>query len=244
MTIRNAAARSAATRNAAATALIMALLAAPCGAVELVVMDANVPGLKSGDKVDGDKPLKLAAGQRATLISADGRTLKLKGPSEAPPAPAGAEQGGDVLNALKNLTASRASGGGALGVVRSGGGGDLPEPWLVDVTAAGHRCLSPGVATVLWRGEAGAAGDLEMWPADRSWRAKAPWPSESDRLGLPASLPLRDRQGYIVTVDGKTSAITVHVAPGYLANDVMRVAWMLEMGCNAQAAALLRQVGS
>jgi hypothetical protein len=45
---------------------------------------------------------------------------------------------------------------------------------------------------------------------------------------------------YFVKFAGTESAVRLNVVPAALANDAMRVAWMANKGCEAQAEALAR----
>lgn len=212
-------------------------------AAELVVVSAKGVDLKAGQQIDGTKPLKLAAGQLLTLIAADGRTIKLKGPYEDAPAPAQAQQGGAVVDSLKNLVNQRGAGSGTLGVVRSGGNEvELPEPWIIDVSRPGARCWREGSEAVFWRAEGTQAAELEIMPADRSWQARARWPDGVDKLRMPPTLPLRDGQSYVVTLGGNPSAVVIHGVPVSLVQDAQRLAWLVEKGCEAQAVALLKAI--
>lgn len=217
------------------------LLAAPlAGANELVVLDAKGVDLAPGAKLDGTAKLTLAAGARLTLVAADGRTIKLKGPYDDSPAPGQAEQA-NMGDALKNLMSQRGSGTAQLGVVRAGGeGADLPEPWVVDVARSGPRCLPANVAPVLWGPRFGEATELKIEPADRSWRAKGSWPINQDRLALPPGIPISDGTTYQVDVGGNPAAIVVFRIPAALADPVAQAAWMLEKGCEDQVRALAR----
>jgi hypothetical protein len=222
---------------------LTAALALESAAAELVVVTAKGVELKAGQAVDGAKPLKLEAGQLVTLISSDGRTIKLKGPYEDAPAPGQAQQGGDVVDALKNLVGQRGAGSGTLGVVRSASAEiELPEPWIIDVSRPGTRCWREGGDAVFWRADAAGAADLEIQPADRSWQANARWPDGINRLKMPPSLPLRDGQSYVVTLGGGSAAIVVHSVPATLGQDAQRLAWLVEKGCEAQAVALLKVI--
>jgi hypothetical protein len=150
------------------------------------VVDARGIELAPGAKIDGAKVLVLAAGQRLTLISADGRSLKLRGPYEDAPAPAqAAATGANVGDALKNLMNQRVAGTAALGVVRAGGAAvDLPDPWVLDVSRSGARCLVGDATPVLWGPRFAQATDIGIEPADRSWRARGQWSAETDRFAL------------------------------------------------------------
>jgi hypothetical protein len=129
-----------------------------------------------------------------------------------------------------------------VGVVR-GAGDDVvpPEPWLIDVTHNGTRCLVEGSPVVFWRPGAGPSARLQVAPSDRSWRARADWPAGIDRLTMPPALPLHGRSSYVVNLGDKDVPITLVTVPSAASNDAMRAAFMMDAGCETQAQALLKQ---
>ena len=224
-------------------ALSVAVLvtAASARANELVVLEAKGVDLAPGAKVDGTAKLTLAAGARLTLVAADGRTIRLRGPYEEAPAPATQVAQANMGDALRNLMNQRGAGTAQLGVVRAAGEGvDLPEPWVVDVARSGARCLPADVAAVLWGPSFGETTEIKIEPADRSWRARGNWPAGQDRLALPGTIPISDGTSYQIELGGNPAAIVVFRIPAALADPVAQAAWMLERGCEDQARALAR----
>ncbi|MGH6979991.1 MAG: hypothetical protein ACREFC_02180 [Stellaceae bacterium] len=223
-----------------------ALLAVTVGAVasraaNLVVVDARGIDLKPGAELDGAKPLALKDGQVVTLISPSGEIIKLHGPSNAAPAPS---QGGstvDVRGALKTLVTQELADNAELGVVRGAADDPVPpQPWLVDVTRDGTRCLPEHYPVVLWRPGGGGASAVTIAPYDRSWLVRTDWQAGTDRLPMGGTVPLRNRQTYIVRVGTKEAAVTLVMIPAAVSNDAMRAAWMIEVGCTPQVKSLLQ----
>jgi len=213
----------------------------PAIAADVFVVDAKGIDLPLGQKLDGSKPLVLAVGQRVTLVSGDGRTIKLKGPTDAAPAPETENGGNGVITSLKGLMQARQSDTTAAGIIRQGNVSfTQPEPWLVEIQHTGDRCLMAGEKIVLWRGEAPVSPDhLEITPVDRSWAASAVWPAGSDRLALPGNLKLNNGQAYLIGLEASSINVTIHVIPASVVSDAAKVAWMLEVGCDSQAKALI-----
>jgi len=211
-------------------------------AADLVVVEATGVALKPGETVDGTKPLKLEQGQRVTLVSSTGKTLKLRGPYDQAPDPGIKEDSDNVLDKLRELGRSRTAVTERTGAVRSAAvERPLPEPWVLDVDRSGQRCLLENGPVVLWRADAGRAAELQIRPADRSWQTKpTTWPADTPLLKLPARLPLRDEASYEVSLGERTVTLTMHVIPARVAGDAMRAAWMVEKGCEPQAMALAR----
>jgi hypothetical protein len=217
------------------------LTAAPVRANELVVLEAKGVELAPGAKVDGTAKLTLPAGARLTLVAADGRTIRLRGPYEDAPAPATQVAQANMGDALRNLMNQRGAGTAQLGVVRAAGEGvDLPDPWVVDVARSGTRCLPADTSAVLWGPSFADATEIKIEPADRSWRARGNWPAGQDRLALPGNIPISDGTSYQVELGGNPAAIVVYRIPAALIDPVAQTAWMLEKGCEDQARALAR----
>ncbi len=219
---------------------IAVLATAAAAAADLVVVETKGTRLRAGQVVDGAQVLHLDAGQQVTLVAVDGRTVKLKGPYQAAPMAADPADAPGVVDALRNLVRERSAGTATLATVRSAADQrPLPDAWLIDVGRPGDRCLIENLPAVFWRPDAGQPTQLDVRPADASWQAKANWPA-SDRLAMPPSLPLRDGETYQVAVGGAAVKLTFHLIPTTASNPAMQAAWMLEKGCEAQAAALLR----
>jgi hypothetical protein len=209
---------------------------------QLVVVDARGVGLRPGQMVDGAKPLTLREGQRVTLIAASGTTIKLRGPWDAPPGGYVEVKSAGLADAFRPLLTTWDSRTNEVATVRAGvGEAILPDPWLVDVARGGSRCVKDGEPVVFWREDA-TVSTLVISPADRSWSARANWPAEADRLVAPSSIRLRDGGTYLVSLQGAEAAITLNIVPASISTDRMLVAWLLEKGCSAQAAALMRTV--
>jgi hypothetical protein len=210
-------------------------------AVTMVVVEAHGLKLQPGDTVDGSITLALQEGQQLTLIAPTGQIVKLKGPSDAPPLPGNAAGPADVKAALNTLITQKVAMNERAGVVRGTGSPPVPpDPWLLDVTHVGNRCLPADQPMVLWRPAGTKETNLVITPSDRSWQAKAIWPEGADRLTLPNIQPLARRTAFLVRLGNREVGITLIAIPASLTNDAMRAAWMEESGCDTQAEALLK----
>ncbi len=221
------------------------LLIAPvhASAADLVVVDARGIDLKPGAKIPSNVVVKLGAGARLTLVTANGETIRLRGPFEDLPVRDVANTQG-VVDSLRKMMVAPSSGALTPGVVRSGGDLiDLPGPWLVDVSRPGTRCIREGEPVVLWRPvKAVAAEALSITPIDRGWEAKGSWPAGLDTVTMPATLPLTSGNTFKVEVGQVEHPLMFQVVPKSLDNDKMRAAWMDEVGCNSQAVALAKSI--
>jgi len=210
--------------------------------VPLVVVDVRGVKLTPGQSVDGSQPITLLEGQQLSLISPTGKLIKLRGPYAEAPVKDEATEKADVGAAMQALLTQKVARADRAGVVRGQAGQVVPpEPWLLDVTHPGNRCLPAGGRITFWRPEGGVEESLVTTPADRSWRAQAVWPAQDDRLMLPSSVPLPSRSSYVVKLGKKEVMLTLLTLPAALDNDAMRAAWMMEKGCDSQAVALLQK---
>jgi hypothetical protein len=207
---------------------------------ELIVVEARGIALQAGQVVDDTQKLTLTEGQRVTLIAANGNTLKLRGPyDQAPAAAAGSEANlGTALAALLVQKQTRTS---EVGVTRAGPeAGELPDPWVLDITRPGNLCIRDGVPIVVWRPEAKRAANLSINSTDKSWKVITQWPSGVDRLTLPLRFPAKNRATYLVELGAIRAAVTLHTIPATVDQDKMRAGWMIEKGCAEQANALIK----
>lgn len=220
------------------------LVALPAAAkIDMVVMEARGVKLSQGQVIDGSANLTLTEGQQVSLMMQDGRVIKVKGPSDKPPAPPEASATANVQLALQLLVTQQSSRERA-GVIRGGPGMVVPpEPWVVDVSSGGLRCLEADSSITLWRPDASADVVAEVAPNDRSWKANVTWEKGADRLPLPHNVPVRRRTPYVVRLDNKEVNITLVSLPTSLTNDAMKAAFMMENGCDAQAKALFKKAG-
>ena len=228
--------------SAARLASVLLALFATTGtalAAPLIVMDAHGVPLRPGQAIDDAKPLDLAPGQSVTLIAANGDTLKLRGPYHQRPK-AGNSGGGSLAITLSSLLVRGGVRASDIGAVRGGQAVQLPEPWVIDVSHPGTRCVREGRPIVFWRAQSQQTGEFAIAPVNRAWRLTAPWPGGVDRLPAPRELPLVPRATYVVDIGDGPLAITLLVIPASFENDNMRAAWMFEKSCNLQAETLLR----
>lgn len=222
----------------------LALAALPAAAkIDMVVMEARGVKLQQGQVIDGSVNLTLNEGQQVSLMLQDGQVIKVKGPYDKAPAP-GNGATADVKTALLSLVAQESQRERA-GVIRGGPGLIVPpEPWVIDVSSGGLRCLQADSTITLWRPDASSSVAAEVAPNDRSWKANVTWEKGSDRLPLGHNVPVRRRTNYVVRIDGKDVTITLVSLPAALSNDAMRAAFMMENGCDAQAKALFSTLPS
>ncbi len=220
-------------------AILAVAWANPGRAVKFIVLDARGGGLKSGMTVDSGAALDLKEGERVTVIGPDGKSVTLKGPLQGRPL-VGSTSAANPRQALAALLSTRDARVNSVGVVRAGtAAGRLPDPWLIDVTRPGIRCLMQGEQPVWWRPD-GVQESFMLFTADRSWSAQFAWAANQDRQAAP---PLSRYEGVFVIRHGEREyAIHFVPVPKGLDDDLVVVSWLLEKGCFQQADALLERL--
>ncbi len=208
-------------------------------ALNFIVLDARGGGLKPGMTVDSGAPFDLKEGERVTVIGPDGKSATLKGPLQGRPL-AGSTAAANPRQALAALLSTRDARVNSVGVVRAGSAaGKLPDPWLIDVTRPGIRCLMQGEQPAWWRPD-GQQESFMLFTADRSWSAQFTWAAAQDRQVAPA---LSRYEGVFVIRHGEREyAIHLVPVPRNLGSDFVVASWLLEKGCFQQADALLERL--
>ncbi len=190
--------------------------------------------------------MRLEAGWTITLVASDGSYVTLTGPTEVVPAEANGSENTDpsILEALGALLAAEERSTAALGIVRSTGGGNAMatplDAWSVDVSASGEGCIRQGTAT-LWRHDASTNTEVTIRPLGTIRKAKVIWSAGRETLVLNGA-SFTDGGNYVIEFDDARAQITMHVMPAHLTGSVERAAWMAEIGCRAQAFAMLDTV--
>jgi hypothetical protein len=206
----------------------------------MVVMEIRGGSLKVGETIDGARVLNLKEGERITLIGPDGKTVSRRGPYSGPAAPPAAGES-DPKAALAALVANRNARTSTIGVVRAGTDSvKVPNPWYVDVTRSGPRCLQEGHQPALWRPTSDAAQSFVMFPSDRSWRADFTWQKGEHAVQMPPLSRFEGVTTVLVNIDQQEFAITINIIPKGIDSTAVLTAWMLEKGCIQQADALLQ----
>lgn len=215
-----------------APALGLALSSISVTAAPLFVVDARGGGLRIGQKIDSAQPITLKEGERVTLVSQDGKTVTLRGKfSGLPMMAAGAGIG--TRDARTDIGAAR-----SLGVSRAI---PLPEPWLIDVSTPGERCLRPGQQPIWWRPEVRASQKFTLLPIDQSWRVDFEWAAGQHAIPAPPLAKFEGQTVFTIRMGEREYGITVHLVPTNLDGSAL-ASWMIEKGCMQQAEALLRQM--
>ncbi len=223
-------------------AIALATASTTAYAATLIVIDARAAGLKAGQKIDSSKPIMLKEGERVTLIGPDGKTLTLRGKFAGVPL-GNASTASDPRRALAALINTRNARTSSVGVVRGAtDAAPLPNPWLIDISRSGERCLKVGEQPIWWRPDASTAQKFTVLPVDRSWRADFEWKAGQDMIGVPALSSFDGQTVFLMRVGDQEFPVSLNIVPNDLDNDFILASWMLEKGCIQQADALLKRV--
>jgi len=230
--------------QAAAIVLAMTGLASAASAATLIVIEARGGGIKLGQKIDSGNVITLKEGERVTVIGLDGAAITMRGPFNGRPP---VKNGGSAVQpraALAALIGTRNARTNSVGVIRSGtDAAPLGEPWLIDVSRSGERCLKAGSLPIWWRPDATHAQAFTVMPIDRSWRADLQWQVGQDQVGSGGFVNIAAGSTFVTRMGDQEFTLNINTVPADLDNDFVLVSWMLEKGCMQQADALLRQIG-
>lgn len=214
----------------------------PALAVPMTVVEARGGGLRPGMRVDSASRIQLKDGERVTVIGADGRAVTLRG------AYAGviAKSGGSAQNpraALAALISTRNDRASQVGAVRAGANAaPLPDPWLIDISRPGARCIREGQRPIWWRPDASVESQFTVYPLDRSWRADFVWQQGQGQMTAPDLAKLDGVKTFLVHVPGQDNAISINTIPADITDPLVLSSWMLEKACVQQADAYFRQI--
>lgn len=229
-------------KNACMAFLLFFFASFPCWAIKLVVIDARSGQIKAGSSIESLDPISLKEGERITVVAPDGKSVTLKGPFSGPPMPA-SSTASDPKAALAALINTRDARTSSVGVIRAGAdAAKLPEPWLVDMSRPGTRCMIEGETPVWWRPETALADEFTVFPVDRSWRADFKWEKGQDRQTVPRLAKFEGPNTFVIRRDNQEYAVTITVIPKSIDNDLVLSSWMLEKACVQQADALLTKI--
>ena len=219
------------------------VLAWPALATPMIVVEARGGGLKPGMRIDSARSVKLVEGEKIVLVAPDGRMSTLRGPYSGP----AVRNAGSVQNprtALAALIATRNDRASSVGAVRSGASAaPLPEPWLIDISRGGDRCIKEGEKPVWWRPESLTEQAFSVFPVDRSWRADYVGKAATDRMTPPDIVGLDDLKTFISRASGQEYPVRVNIIPRDIDDPLVVSAWMLEKACVQQADSFLRVIG-
>lgn len=218
------------------------LVSSQAYAAPMTVVDARGAGLKPGMRVESTSRIQLRDGERVTLIGMDGRAVTLRG-SYAGVIAASAGSTQNPRAALAALIATRNDRASQVGAVRSGANAaPLPDPWLIDISRPGARCIREGDTPIWWRPDASEESLFTVYPLDRSWRADFVWQRGQQKMRAPNLAKLDGVKTFLIHVPGQDNAISINIIPADVTDPLVLSSWMLEKTCVQQADAYFRQI--
>lgn len=221
----------------------LGIAAAQTLAAPMTVVEARGGGLRPGMRVDGASKIQLKDGERVTVIGADGRAVTLRGVYSGVIAKSGGAGAQNPRAALAALISTRNDRASQVGAIRAGANAaPLPDPWLVDISRPGARCIREGERPVWWRPDASAQASFTVYPIDRSWRADFVWQKGQDRMVAPDLAKLDGVKTFLISIPGQDNAISINMIPSDVTDPLVLSSWMLEKACVQQADAYFRQI--
>ena len=125
--------------------LTIGLWAISVHAADLVVISSSASSLKAGSMLDGSKELTLAEGESLTLVTQQGKTLKLQGPYQGKP-DAGTENSQDsLLDSLSRIVTDSEQ-AAALAVFRSAKKGSAMSLWCIWASSVAGAAICNGTS--------------------------------------------------------------------------------------------------
>jgi len=219
-------------------------IASCCLAAPMIVVEARGGGLRPGMRVDSASKIDLKDGERVTLIGADGRAVTVRGVYAGVIAKSGAGSQNPQL-ALAALISTRNDRASQVGAVRAGANAALlPNPWLIDISRSGARCIREGERPIWWRPDTSTETIFTVYPIDRSWRADFVWQKGQSKMAAPDLAKLDGVKTFLIHVPGQDNAISINTIPIDVTDPLILSSWMLEKACVQQADAYFRQIQS
>jgi hypothetical protein len=224
------------------TIVLVVGLWGPAAAAQLVVIASTAPNLRPGTIINGAKSIKLSPGATVTLISSEGKTMKLSGPYEGQPDSSSSTKSNDLLQSLSRLVAGPPENDPSLAVFRSGAGSTRPDVWSINVGRSGVYCVPPDKAVALWRAKARKKTVLTLKRiGGQGGETKRDWPAGEQRMSWPAEVPLSNGATYQAQLKGQGKSMNFRLifVPENLPTHAHRAAWMADNDCSRQALRLI-----
>jgi hypothetical protein len=215
-------------------------------AAEWIVYKANGVDLQPGSSVNVENDLLLKEGESVSLMSPSGKIIEINGPHNSKPLNSGKSESSGISDALKQLLAFNESDTTEMGVTRSatsvldsaGQYGWVPEPWVVDISRGGDQCVPAGKPPVFWK-NTGPMAQVGLNADNGNFIANTEWPENVAKIVAPENMPVLDGGQYEFKINDEVVKSVFHIIPSTV-SEVQQAAWMNEVGCVAQAVAVLK----
>jgi hypothetical protein len=203
--------------------------------------------------------LAVPEGATVTLLGEDGTVTALPGPAQvlvtadaapgaAAPDPAKLEQNRSTLSKIGGLLRGEQGRTETLGVSRSIASGKKPQglddPWALSADQSGPGCYR-NESAVLARKDDKAAAKVSLRIDGGDPVTGLVWQAGEASLALPQPVPDGARR-LMVEVGSAFASIDLHALPAGIdeKDPLQLVGWMIEKGCQRQAAAFLGQLAA
>lgn len=203
-----------------------------------LVMDSVGLPLKPGQELDLSRAMTLKRGEKLSLIGYNGFILTFVGPTTVTANSVANPFGGKFLDPLRVLV-DRLQKSDALRSARSPGR-RIDNPWHIDVTRPGSRCILEQAPITVWRDISADKQTLVIGPSGSSWFASMDWPSDSDLVALGSEVRFDNGDRVVAELAGVISELTINVIPRSVTSPAAQAAWMIEKGCDDQAIIIVR----
>ena len=231
--------------SSAAVILVLAMFSVNINAQVLILKSAGSHAqaeYRAGTVIDENSAIDLKKGDHIVLLYGQA-TRTFHGPAIITPVEAFTNNvKSGKLAALADFLTSSSEKRTELGAVR--GSDKTPaDPWVVDVTKPGIKCVISVLPLILWRGmdvpgdqgsislNSGRTAFLFSWPPGET---EADWPAEIEWT-----------PGQSLAIDyglGETIKFQIRVMPQEIVDSGARLVWLAEQGCNDQVSALLDRI--
>ncbi|WP_434621963.1 DUF4384 domain-containing protein [Azospirillum sp. B2RO_4] len=222
--------------KALGTAAILALGCGQAAAAEAVVVSSSAPGFVQGQLVADGQALRLPDGANATLLFANGRLLRLRGPYDGVP--------GDMTD---SAVSARAGPGddrfmqSDLGAARALGNpldAALDRALAIDPSVSGVQCVKAGSPPALRRPAEPGLDRLTLQDMAGGERAAVSW-TDNGPTPWPRTLPLADGADIGALRPDGTLVGTLHVRMVGATGGAALAVGMASAGCAGQIAAAM-----
>lgn len=224
---------------------------------QFVIIESNLLAYKKGDILASTTQLSLDSNGELTVISAQGKLLKIKGPYQDS---LGSEvktksknSAGEKLISLVDSLSSllKDDQEQRLGATRSLTGAftenqstnSVRNPWAIDINTQGDQC-SRRKRSVLWTTNNSGLSMVIKAKSDDTMTT-IHWDKNSEYAPWPEIIIPEDGKNYqlIVSDDYQIREIRLHILDTELNGEkVAQVLWMIKQGCNKQATLLLSSI--
>lgn len=215
------------------------------GYADVLVVSSDVPTLKPGQQIADADRLEVPAGAKVRVLLPSGKTQLITGPASG--TVKDIAKGGPMVEGVwakaKELIATGGADAARPGATRSitGDAGTFVFGWdVVPTMVSGSVCVQAGLQLKLARGRSDNAAQATLLDTASSAKAPFGWPAQSALADWPTALPPKaDAVYHVLTPSARPVVITLRMVEKSRTDDDSALATLLELGCRAQARALL-----